>query len=145
MLSWRKAELMRKIPYPWVLLKEPKFVSACWVTIYGIFVAIGIVFLLSPSRAVIDAEGIAISFIGGALFVAGGVLGAASLHGGKWYMERAAILFSVGGLLIYMGIAYLSSPDLQEQAVRIALTASGICALAARFYTIRGLTLDPHK
>ena len=136
---------MRNIPYPWLLLKEPKFVSACWVTIYGIFVAIGVVFLAYPPKAVVEAEGIAISFIGGALFIAGGILGAASLYGGKWYMERAAILFSIGGLLIYMGIAYLSSPDLQEQAVRIALTASSICALAARFYTIRGLTLDPKK
>lgn len=134
-----------KITYPWTLLKEPKFISAMWATLYSIFIANGIILVAFTPGDLITRNGISISLITGGLLVIGGLCGVISLHGGQWFIERAGILFSLVGLLGYSVLVWIFESTIQEEILRTLFSIGLCCTLLARFYKIRGLTLDPYK
>ena len=141
----KKSRVKEKITYPWTLLKEPKFISAMWATVYSIFAVNGIIFIAFTPGNLINRNGIAISLIVGVLLFAGGICGLISLHGGQWYVERAAIYFIIAGILGYMVTVWLVSANWQELVLRLGFSLAIVCVLMARFYKIRELTLDPNK
>ena len=141
----KKSRVKEKITYPWTLLKEPKFISAMWATVYSIFALNGIIFIAFTPGDLISRNGIAISLIAGVLLFFGGVCGLISLHGGQWYVERAGIYFAIAGILGYMVIVLVVSNDWPEFTIRLGFSITTICVLMARFYKVRELTLDPNK
>lgn len=141
----KKSRVKEKITYPWTLLKEPKFISAMWATVYSIFAVNGIIFIAFTPGNLINRNGIAISLIVGVLLFAGGICGLISLHGGQWYVERAAIYFIIAGILGYMVTVWLVSANWQELVLRLGFSLAIVCVLMARFYKVRELTLDPNK
>lgn len=141
----KKSRVKEKITYPWTLLKEPKFISAMWATVYSIFAVNGIIFIAFTPGNLINQNGIAVSLIVGVLLLAGGICGLISLHGGQWYVERAAIYFIIAGILGYMVTVWLVSANWQELVLRLGFSLAIVCVLMARFYKVRELTLDPNK
>ena len=141
----KKSRVKEKITYPWTLLKEPKFISAMWATVYSIFIVNGIILVAFTPLDVVRHNGIPITYVGGFLFIIGGACGVSSLHGGKWFIERAGIYFNIAGMLAYGAIIWLFDTSLQEGAIRTGFAIALILALLARFYKIRELTLDPNK
>ena len=141
----KKSRVKEKITYPWMLLKEPKFISAMWATVYSIFAVNGTIFIAFTPGNLINQNGIAVSLICGVLLFVGGICGLISLHGGQWYVERAAIYFIVAGILGYMVIVWLVSTNWQELVLRLGFSLATVCVLMARFYKVRELTLDPNK
>ena len=141
----KKSKVVEKITYPWTLLKEPKFISVMWATVYSIFAVNGIIFIAFTPGNLINQNGIAISLIVGVLLFAGGICGLISLHGGQWYVERAAIYFIIAGILGYMVTVWLVSANWQVLVLRLGFSLAIVCVLMARFYKVRELTLDPNK
>ena len=141
----KKSRVKGKITYPWMLLKEPKFISAIWVAVYSIFGLVGIIFIAYTPIDLINHNGVAISLTAGILFLLGGICGAVSLHGGQWFMERAGIYFNIVAMLAYVWTVWLFDASVPEETIRSSLSTIIVCVLLARLYRIRGLTLDPYK
>ncbi len=141
----KKSRVKEKITYPWTLLKEPKFISAMWATVYSIFALNGIIFIAYTPIDLINHNGVAISLTAGILFLLGGICGAVSLHGGQWFMERAGIYFNIVAMLAYVWTVWLFDASIPEKIIRSSLSTVIVCVLLARLYRIRGLTLDPYK
>ena len=141
----KKSRVKEKITYPWTLLKEPRFISAMWATVYSIFALNGIIFIAFTPGDLIDRNGIAISLLCGILLFVGGICGLISLHGGQWYVERAGIYFTRAGVLGYMVIVFIVSDTWSELVIRLGFSLITICVLMARFYKVRELILDPNK
>ena len=141
----KKSRVKEKITYPWTLLKEPKFISAMWATVYSIFALNGVVFIAFTPGDLINRNGIAISLVCGILLFIGGICGLISLHGGQWYVERAGIYFTIAGVLGYMVVVWIVSDTVAELMMRVGFSVAIISVLMARFYKVRELTLDPNK
>ena len=141
----KKSRVKEKITYPWTLLKEPRFISAMWATVYSIFALNGVIFIAFTPGDLIDRNGIAISLLCGILLFVGGICGLISLHGGQWYVERAGIYFTIAGVLGYMVIVFIVSDTWPELVMRLGFSLITICVLMARFYKVRELILDPNK
>lgn len=140
-----KGRLKSKLTYTWTLLKEPKVISALWVTAYAIYATIGVVFMAFTPGDLVSRNGVAISFIVGVLLFVGGVCGTVSLHGGDWFLERAGIYFLISGVTGYVGTVVLVAESLPEFLIRVGFSITTILVLLARRYKIRDLTLDPSK
>ena len=141
----KKSRVKEKITYPWTLLKEPRFISAMWATVYSIFALNGVIFIAFTPGDLIDRNGIAISLLCGILLFVGGICGLISLHGGQWYVERAGIYFTIAGVLGYMIVVFIVSDTWPELVMRLGFSLITICVLMARFYKVRELILDPNK
>lgn len=129
----------------WSLLKEPRFISALHAIAYSIVFAIGIIFVFATPGDLVSRNGVALGFIIGGLFIVSGVLGTYSLHGGEWWMERAGVIFLIGGLLGYIMAIWTFDGQMAEKTVRTLLSIVLILLFSIRYYRIRGLVLDPTK
>lgn len=137
--------MQKKLALPWTLLKEPRFISAMWATVYSIFAVNGIIFIGYTPPDLLYKVGQPLTFLTGGLLITGGILATFSLHGGQWYVERAGIIFCTVGMVGYAASTWFFDDSLSEQLMRTLFSISIVCAAAARFYKIRGLTLDPSK
>lgn len=133
--------------YPWSLLKEPRALSAIMTAFYlTIVLLVGI-----PTLLVLPGTGMAIHFdaslsiiTGGSLTV-GGLIAAASLWGGAWAIERGGIYILAGGL-IARGVIVVALPYTDAvTSIGLGEVTALLLALAARFFTIRGLDLNPRE
>ena len=81
------------------------------------------------------------------LAMLGGVLGAASIPCGIWWLERGAISVMVGSILVRMySLTYQyaqGATPWSEAAISIAFLASIVLGMLVRLIYIRGLALDP--
>jgi hypothetical protein len=134
-----------KLTRPWLLLKEPRFVSAMLAIAYTAGAFAGLILIADTPGDLVDKNGIALAFLVGGLFSVGGLLGVISLHGGDWWMERACIYFICAAMLGYMIALWFFDASLSERLIRTLLSIAFVALLAARFYKIRGMTLDPTK
>lgn len=133
--------------YPWSLLKEPRALSVIMATFYLAIVAmIGLpTLLVLPGTGLAQHFDMTLSVVAGLPLVLGGTIAAASLWGGAWFLERGGILMLTGGL-IARGVIVWALPY-SDAATTIALgeVATLTLALAARYFTIRGLDLNPRE
>lgn len=136
---------MTKIRSPISLLKEPKFVSAMFATAYALMMLIGIVIIMQTPTELVILKDMPLVIIVSFGFIVGGGLGALSLHGGEWWIERAGIWLILGGLAAYgITVWHFEGSD-SEKVIRTLLTIAFTAHFIARLYKIRDLTLDPTK
>lgn len=133
--------------YPWSFLKEPRVLSAIMAILYlSIVVLIGLpTLLVLPGTGLADHFDLSLAVLAGIPLVAGGIIAAISLWGRAWFLERGGIVLIIGGLIV-RAVIVVALPDTD------AVTAIGVgevwalsLALAARFFIIRGLDLDPRE
>lgn len=134
-----------KLPYPWSLLKEPKFISGVHATAYVILLLNGIAIMAAQNGDLTTQIGMPLAVLIGGCLIIGGGLGAASLNGGEWWMERAGIWFIFGGLICYIIALWAVSHSTSESLIRTNFTIAFFLLFLVRFYRIRGATLDPTK
>lgn len=133
--------------YPWNLLKEPRALSAIMAGFYlSIVIMVGL-----PTLLVLPGTGMAIhydaslSIITGGSLTVGGLIAAASLWGGAWAIERGGIYILAGGL-IARGVIVVALPYTDAvTSIGLGEVTALLLALAARFFTIRGLDLNPRE
>ena len=133
--------------YPWSLLKEPRALSAIMAAVYLSIVAlVGLpTLLVLPGTGLDTHYDMSLSIIAGLPLVLGGTLAAASLWGGAWFLERGGILLILGGLVARGVIIWVLPYSDAATTIGIGEVAALTLALAARFFTIRGLDLNPRE
>lgn len=138
-------EGVRNKRYFWMLLKEPKFISAMFAASYTAITLSGALMIIYTPIDLVDNGVTMLSYYSGGAFLIGGVLGVFSLHGGEWWLERACIFLVWAGLSGYIFAVWEFDSTLSEKAIWTLFIVALAAHLGARFYKIRGLTLDPTK
>ena len=125
--------IVRLLLVPWERLREPKVMHALISTAY-----------LSAAVAgtAVICDG---AWWTGGLLLFGGLLPLGSMHGGHWGLERAGLILLMGGFVGWLAGLPEQSATVGELAARAALTFGVVALMAARWYRIRGLDMDPDR
>lgn len=131
---------------PYRLLKEPRIDSGL-ISLGYLVAAFGIgipTILFVPDTRLPSEVDTWLAIATGVLVTLGGIMGAVSLFGGAWFLERAGIAFLVGGLLARAVI--VSSLVFEPSVVvRLAEIVALSAFLAWRCRFVSGLTLNPAR
>lgn len=130
----------------WRWLPEPRATRWLVLIIYSVAVVLGGSTLADMPDQVEAATGHGLTVAMGVLLIVGGLIGAMSVPGGSWRVERGAILFIAAAAAIYiMSILLGSYPaaDTGERAIRVGWIVIVTLMLAARMTTIWGANTDP--
>ena len=132
--------------HPYRLLKEPRLVSAILAAAYLTIAAmIGLPTLAAtPQTLLAERTSLTLATIVGTLTILGGALAASSLVGGSWIVERAGIVWIVGGLIARAIIVWHLPWD-ASTVVRLGELIVLCLLLAARYARVSGLDLDPSR
>ena len=130
----------------WLMLHEPRVVTAAMGVAWLILIGIGYAALATPPVSIAHEIGPLLTAIWGSLLLGGGVLGLIGCLPGWWWVERAGVLAAGTGAAIYLVVIlslHASTPGSRlVQAGFVALTLVG---LAVRWLRIRGAQLDPMR
>lgn len=129
------------------VLDSPATAVALLTCSYLAIAVAGVVGLVSPHILSTDTRFYYPSAFGALLALLGGVLGAAAIPRGVWWLERGAISCMVGaiGCRIY-SLAYQLAHEvapLGEVLISIAFLSAIVLGMLVRLLYIRGLALDP--
>ena len=132
--------------HPYRLLKEPRIISAILAAAYLTIAAmIGVPTLAAtPQTMLAEHTSLTLASIVGTLTILGGTLAASSLVGGAWIVERAGIVWIIGGL-IARAIIVWHMPHDASTIVRLGELIVLCLLLAARWARVSGLDLDPSR
>lgn len=87
-----------------LLIAEPRVIRIIMFFIYAIFLTAGYLVIVNPSQGIIEVLGDELPVIFGLFLAFGGGVGLLAVLPGVWWLERAGIIASSVGLLMYLTI-----------------------------------------
>ncbi|MGG7507963.1 hypothetical protein [Plantibacter sp. YIM 135249] len=132
-------------------IREPRRLKAIYWAYYVAAAGLGAVTLSAPPPTVEGALGPVFTTAMSVLLILGGVVGASTVLGGWWRVERLGIWCALGATGIYAGVVTAldpgvlgTAPDLSRTAhLGFVLIASGL--FVVRLSLIRGHDFEPHE
>lgn len=130
----------------WLMLHEPRIITAVTGAAWGVLIGIGLSALLAPPATIAHELGPTLTVIWAACLLVGGSLGMVGCLPGWWWVERTGIISAITGSIIYLivvlSLHYAQPGSRLTQAGYILL---GILLLVIRWLRIRGAQLDPAR
>lgn len=130
----------------WLLVQEPRVVTATVSVAWLIITGIGVAALAAPPPTIAHEWGPHLTTVWGIMLTAGGALGIAGCLPGWWWIERAGIIATWTGCAMYLSIVLLLhiwGPD--SGLVQAGFVTLTIVGTLARWLRISGPALDPHR
>lgn len=128
----------------WMLLREPRAITALTLVAYLILIGVGYSTITAPPASIREELGW-VTTLWGALLLAGGLIGALAVPRGIWWVEKLALLFAATGTAIYFSTVvqlHLES-EIGNRIPQAGFILLGLVALATRYLRIRYAALDP--
>ena len=122
----------------WLMLHEPRIITAVTGAVWGVLIGIGLSALLAPPASIAHELGPTLTVIWASCLLVGGSLGMVGCLPGWWWVERTGIISAITGSAIYLIVV----PERVEGVGGILL---GILLLILRWLRIRGAQLDPAR
>ena len=127
----------------WAAISEPRHLKAAYFLIYVLTSTVGVVTLMWPPRTIEGPLGSVATALWAGLFIAGGLVGAATVLPGWWWVERVlGIGLILIGLAIYLAVAITLH---WQQVGGSRLTQVGVLVLAACPFLLRGLLIREYS
>ena len=130
----------------WLMLHEPRVITAVTGGAWAIVIGIGLSALLAPPTTIAHELGPTLTVIWAACLLVGGSLGMVGCLPGWWWVERTGIISAITGstihLIVVLSLQYAQPGSRLTQAGYIAL---GIVLLILRWLYIRGAQIDPSR
>lgn len=128
----------------WLMLREPREVTAVTLVAWGLFSCIGVLALLHPPQTVEHQLGWLLALVWAVSLILGGVLGLVGLFSGWWWVERSGILATGLGTTIYLfTVTALQISESGNRHVQIGFICVALIFLIVRWLRIRGPQIDP--
>lgn len=130
----------------WMMLHEPRAVTATMIGLWAVMVAIGLSALLAPPMPIAHEMGPTLTVIWAVLLLVGGALGLAGCPTGWWWIERAGVILAGTGMTVYLAVVLsldYSQPGSRLVQAGIVLLAVGL--LVTRWLRISGAQVDPTR
>lgn len=130
----------------WLLLREPRVVTASHAVAYSLIISMGIATLISPPTTLSLAWGASVTLVWAIVLTVGGCFGLAGCLAGHWWLEAIGI----GGVCLGIGLYIFIVIALHMTASGSRLTqafglASLLCLMISRYFRIRDFALDPTR
>ena len=130
----------------WLLLHEPRVITATMGVAWLLILGIGCAALVAPPMSIAHEIGPTLTVIWGGLLLTGGILGLAGCLPGWHWIERSGILAAGTGTLIYLVVILnLHATTNGSRPVQAGFVALCLVGLAARWLRIRGAQVDPTR
>ena len=130
----------------WLLIKEPRIITAAASTYWVLVFAIGVVALITPPKTIAYNVGPTLTLVWAAFLLLGGVLGFVGCLLGWWWIERAGMIATAAGITIYLVVVMiLHFHEPEPRLVGAGFIALSLFALLVRWFQIRGPQVDPTR
>ena len=130
----------------WLMLREPRAVTATMIVAWSVCTGIGLFALLMPSASLEHHLGPMLTVIWAALLLSGGILGGAGCSIGWWWAERSGILLAGTGLSVYLTVVLaLDYPQPGSRFVQAGIVLLALGLLVTRWLRISGAQVDPTR
>ena len=130
----------------WMLLHEPRVITALHLLGYFILGGGGVYALVSPPSSVQAEWGPLLTGLWGSALILGALIGLISTPRGIWWGERIGITLLATGLVMYASVVlslHYTGPGNRMPQAAVILYA--IVQLAVRWLRIRTAALDPTR
>lgn len=143
------ADAALRAPLPvrlWMRLREPRVITALTALSWIVLGVGGTLALMWPPSTFANKLGAPLTYTWGGFLAVGGVLGFLGAYLAWWWLERAAIIATITGSLIYGSIVV--SMHIAQPGNRLPQTAfilAVILSLVIRWQRIQGAQTDPTR
>ena len=131
----------------WLLLHEPRVITAIVGAMWLILIYIGLAALLSPPMTIAHEIGPRLTTWWGTILLVGGILGLIGCLPGWWWVERTGIILTGAGVACYGGVVTML--HVMEaggsRLVQLGFILLAIGHLINRWCRIRGAQVDPTR
>lgn len=134
------------IPRIWLLVKEPRIVTAFTASYWLLVTVTGAAAILSPPLTVAHHIGPILTLVWGFLVLTGGILGFIGCLPGWWWVERAGIIAATTGTLMYLAVVVaLHFQEPSSRLVPAGFVVLSLFAYVIRWVRIMGPQVDPAR
>lgn len=129
----------------WLLIREPRVITALTGLMWLIVTGIGVAALASPPLTIAHKIGPWLTIYWGSALLLGGVLGLVGCLPGWWWVERSGIAATATGISIYLAvlIMLMAQAGTGSLLVQTGFVLLALLALVVRWMRIRGAQIDP--
>ena len=130
----------------WLLLHEPRVITATQGIVWLIWAAIGVAAVLAPPMTIAHEMGPTLTGVWGGLMCVGGLLGLAGCLPGWWWVERSGIIGAGAGAVVYVFVVLnLHATTPGNRLVQAGFILLAVASLIVRWLRISGLQTDPTR
>lgn len=128
----------------WLLLHEPRVVTAAQSIVWVFWALIGLAAVLAPPMTIAHEIGPTLTGAWAGMLLIGGVLGFIGCVPGWWWVERSGIIATGTGAATYLFVVvslHYAAPG--NRLVQAGFITAAIASLVVRWLRISGPQLDP--
>ena len=130
----------------WAWVQEPKHITGVMTLGWVIILLTGVSSLMDPPGTITHQLSQPLSVIWAVCFVTGGALGLVGCPPGWWWVERAGLILTVAGGVVYLSIiTVLHLVSEGSRLTQAGWVLFGLVMLITRWLRIRGAQVDPRK
>ena len=130
----------------WLMLHEPRIITAATGVMWAILIGIGTAALLAPPATISHQMGPALSVVWATLLMVGGALGLVGCLPGWFWIERVGLILAGTGATMYLAVVLLlhyAEPG--SRLVQAGFVILSLASLVVRWLRIRGPQIDPTR
>jgi len=130
----------------WGFIQEPRTITALTSAYWAMVAGVGVAALVTPPETIAHNVGATLTMVWAAFLLLGGVLGFVGCLPGWWWVERAGMIATATGTLIYLTVVmilHFQGPE--PRLVGAGFIALSLFALIVRWFRIRGPQVDPTR
>lgn len=130
----------------WLILHEPRVITAFQSLVWLLYVAIGFAAIISPPMTIAHELGPTLTGVWAAFLFGGGVFGFAGCVPGWYWVERAGIYLTITGAIAYLiVVGNLHATTVGNRLVQAGFILSAILSLVVRHLRVGNLQTDPTR
>ena len=130
----------------WMMLHEPRVITAATGVMWAILIGIGTAALLAPPATISHQMGPTLTIVWAILLMVGGALGLVGCLPGCFWIERVGLILSGTGASMYLAVVLLlhyAEPG--SRLVQAGFVILSLDFLVVRWLHIRGPQIDPTR
>ena len=130
----------------WLMLHEPRIITAATGVMWSILIGIGAAALLAPPATISHQMGPTLTVVWAILLIVGGALGLVGCLPGWFWIERVGLILAGTGATMYLAVVLmLHYAEPGSRLVQAGFVLLGIGSLVVRWLRVRGPQIDPTR
>ena len=130
----------------WLMLHEPRIITAATGVMWAILIGIGTAALLAPPATISHQMGPTLTVVWAILLMVGGLAGLVGCLPGWFWIERVGLILAGTGASMYLAVVLLlhyAEPG--SRLVQAGFVILSLDFLVVRWLRIRGPQIDPTR
>ena len=137
---------VRFVRWLWGEITAPPHIKPIMAVAYGVATFTGLATLTNPPQSIAGEVGPVLAAVWAWSFIAGGVLGLATVFTPWWWAERTALIFAGTGVAVYAFVVlnlHILAPPGSSRLTQVGIIGLAVCLLVLRWHLIRVYSYQP--